>query len=524
MTGNVPLFAQTNVIVINAGAHEQLDKEQRSILAKAADEVRASTIASTPEDAAQARAYCESEPGSGRVVALASDADVAALKAATAPVYAELERDALTRRVIERVRQRKRSGSVSPTPAACGESAATLANAKATSALDGKYRFEVTDEELRVDGAPEADVIENRGVWTWTLAGGEYCWEQKAPTPISGNPDVVPGNAAPTESRGIASSSGSPGARTPFGAGAGRRAATFDFGGDGRRNGQRRRARPGLRPLEADRRLMRLATLALLLATPALAGCFDGGSATKAGGAAGPVTLPLATDDTEGYPSVDQSREFARRVDALSNGQLRIEPVMDSVKPQPDYERLVARLVTSGELDMGLMPAQYFDLVGVTSLRALDAPFLVTSDALLAQVVADDVAKEMLSGLERVGVVGLGLLPVGLDHPAGLNGPLLGPEDYQGGLMPGTRAKTRNEVVRSLGASFVQGVVPDRSQHVGGVGAYGFTPGGTFTGNVTLSAWADAIVINARVYEQLDERQRSILATAADQTREWAIA
>ena len=197
---------------------------------------------------------------------------------------------------------------------------------------------------------------------------------------------------------------------------------------------------------------------------------------------------------------------------------------MDSVKPQPDYERLVARLVTSGELDMGLMPAQYFDLVGVTSLRALDAPFLVTSDALLAQVVADDVAKEMLSGLERVGVVGLGLLPVGLDHPAGLNGPLLGPEDYQGGLMPGTRAKTRNEVVRSLGASFVQGVVPDRSQHVGGVGAYGFTPGGTFTGNVTLSAWADAIVINARVYEQLDERQRSILATAADQTREWAIA
>ena len=89
--------------------------------------------------------------------------------------------------------------------------------------------------------------------------------------------------------------------------------------------------------------------------------------------------------------------------------------------------------------------------------------------------------------------------------------------------MPGTAAKTRNAVVRSLGATYVQGVDPDRSKHVGGVGAYGFTPARTFTGNVTLSAWADAIVINARVYEQLDERQRSILATAADQTREWAI-
>ncbi len=135
---------------------------------------------------------------------------------------------------------------------------------------------------------------------------------------------------------------------------------------------------------------------------------------------------------------------------------------MDSVKPGPDYERQVAGLVTSGELDMGLMPTEYFELVGVTSLRALDAPFLVTSDALLAQIAADDVAEEMLSGLERVGVVGLRLLPVGVEHPAGLNGPLLGPGDYQGGVLFGTRAKTPNAVVRSLGASFVQGVVPDR--------------------------------------------------------------
>ncbi len=193
VTGNVTLFARANVIVINADAFERLDKGQRSILAKAADEVRVSRIASTPDEAAQAKAYCASEPGSGRVVVLARDADVAALKAATAPVYADLERDALTRRVIERIRRRKRSGTAAPIPAACGESAGTLANAKATSALDGKYRFEVTDEELRVDGAPEADVIENRGVWTWTLSGGEYCFEQKAPTPISGNPDVVPG-------------------------------------------------------------------------------------------------------------------------------------------------------------------------------------------------------------------------------------------------------------------------------------------------------------------------------------------
>ena len=75
MTGNVPLYARANAIVVNARAFEQLDKGQRAILAQAADETRASTIASTPDDAALARSYCESAPGSGRVVVLASDAD-----------------------------------------------------------------------------------------------------------------------------------------------------------------------------------------------------------------------------------------------------------------------------------------------------------------------------------------------------------------------------------------------------------------------------------------------------------------
>ena len=192
VTGNVSLYARANAIVVNARAFEQLDKGQRALLAQAADETRASTIASIPDDAALARSYCESAPGSGRVVVLASDADRAALEAATAPVYAELERDALTRRVIQRIRERKRSGTVATTAAACGEPAPTLANAKATSALNGKYRFEVTDEELRAEGGTDADIINNRGVWTWTLSDGEYCWVQRAPTNVANNPDVVP--------------------------------------------------------------------------------------------------------------------------------------------------------------------------------------------------------------------------------------------------------------------------------------------------------------------------------------------
>ena len=90
--------------------------------------------------------------------------------------------------------------------------------------------------------------------------------------------------------------------------------------------------------------------------------------------------------------------------------------------------------------------------------------------------------------------------------------------------MPGTTAPTPNAVMRTLGATYVQGEDADRTKHVGNVGGYGFAPPATFTGNVTIDATANAIVINARAYEQLDNRQRSILATAANQTRAWAIA
>ena len=185
---------------------------------------------------------------------------------------------------------------------------------------------------------------------------------------------------------------------------------------------------------------MRLATLVLLLAAPALAGCFDGGAATKAGGNGGPLTLRLATEDTPGGPASVHSREFARRVRALSHGQIRIVPDRFAVKAQPDYERLLARTVTSGEFDMGVMGTRFWEQAGVTSLRAFDAPLLVTSDALLGEIVSGDVADDMLSGLGRVGVVGLGLVPIALEHPFGLNGPLLGPADYAGTRMAGTAA------------------------------------------------------------------------------------
>ena len=97
---------------------------------------------------------------------------------------------------------------------------------------------------------------------------------------------------------------------------------------------------------------------------------------------------------------------------------MRIEPVWNAAGDtgDDDWDQKVARMVVAGELDMGLIPTRAWDTEGVTSLRALNAPFLITSDELAAQVASSELAGTMLAGLDTVGVTGLALLPEGLRH------------------------------------------------------------------------------------------------------------
>ena len=126
----------------------------------------------------------------------------------------------------------------------------------------------------------------------------------------------------------------------------------------------------------------------------ALAGCTGAGEGTKAGGQAAPVILRIGTDDFQGHPAADQIEEFARQVDELSEGGVRIEPVWNAAGDtgEDDWDQKVARMVVAGELDMGMIPARAWDTEGVTSLRALNAPFLITSDELAAEVASSELA------------------------------------------------------------------------------------------------------------------------------------
>ena len=274
--------------------------------------------------------------------------------------------------------------------------------------------------------------------------------------------------------------------------------------------------------------------LALIVAGFLLAGCSGGGS-TKAGGSGAPTTLRIGTDDNPGRPAADHVEEFARRVEELSRGKIRIEPVWHAsgARGLREWDQRVARKVVAGELDLGLIPARAWDTEGVTSLRALHAPFLVTSEQLLHRILAGELADRMLAGLEPAGVVGLALLPEGLRHPFAFGAPLLSPADYVGVAVRSPRSKTSYALFEALGARPDDPSNEEFNQEIAGgsiaAAESAFAWAGSLqadtvvTGNVTFFPKAQTLVVDADVFEGLDDEQRRILGDAAVQTRDWAI-
>ena len=69
-----------------------------------------------------------------------------------------------------------------------------------------------------------------------------------------------------------------------------------------------------------------------------------------------------------------------------------------------------------------------FDEVGVTSFQPLAAPLLIDSAELERRVLRDDLSRRALAGLERLGLVGLGMLPTELRRPIGITHVLAEPK------------------------------------------------------------------------------------------------
>jgi TRAP-type C4-dicarboxylate transport system substrate-binding protein len=259
------------------------------------------------------------------------------------------------------------------------------------------------------------------------------------------------------------------------------------------------------------------------------AACGGGGSSSDA--EAEPVTLRLGTNDPSGQATAAAIEEFARQADELSNGRISIEPVWRAAgDPSPDdWDQAVARMVVSGELEMGLVPTAAWDTEGVTTLRALNTPFLVDSDELVEQIVTTDLADDLLSGLDDVGITGLGLLPEGLRHVFAFGEPLVSPSNFAGATIRAPHSDTVYALFEALGATVDDPAGSDFDAAVANGSIAGAEssfaraaslPGErlTATGNLTLFPKVNALVANGAAFDALSDDQQAVLRDAAERT------
>ncbi len=272
---------------------------------------------------------------------------------------------------------------------------------------------------------------------------------------------------------------------------------------------------------------VRIPTVVLVAA--ALVGCSSGhksGASDKAGGSSAPTVLRLGDSDSVDQPDTPTIRYFAARVAKLSGGALRVRITFQAAGDRtPDVEAQTVRMVRAGKFDLGWIGARAWDELGVKSFQALQAPFLVTSYALLDRIAMSPIAGEMLAGLKSQDVVGLALVPDLLRHPVGLERPLASPADFAGARIRIQPSRATRALMTALGAAPVSvsnaavGAAIGHHRIDGEELSLGNAGSGSIvTANVTFFDKALTLFAARHAYEQLSDQQREILRSAAEQT------
>lgn len=267
--------------------------------------------------------------------------------------------------------------------------------------------------------------------------------------------------------------------------------------------------------------------LALLVV---LGGCGGSSHATKEGTkTSGQITLKMETPD-----SPQASAEFfAKRVDQLTHGHLRVIQAADYSSADPANEVRLAAALRQGKVQMAYMPSRAWERDGgrVLGFRALQAPFLITSYPLLHQVATGPVARQLLASLRRENVVGLGLVPDELRRLLSRK-PLFSAGDFQGARIRVVTSPTTERIFRALGAEPVTNLTADQvgpalaagklaavETSMQAIANNSYNKQASYlAANLPVFAKTQTIAISKRTFGRLDSGDRKALEDAAAAT------
>jgi TRAP-type transport system periplasmic protein len=263
-----------------------------------------------------------------------------------------------------------------------------------------------------------------------------------------------------------------------------------------------------------------LATLGVAAAALALftSGC--GGSVDKAGGAVPEPTRTLKLLNPRFGVEVEP---FVAEVAKLSAGALVVEQGEQFERGSSDNEVDAIKAVQAGRTDLAIVPVRAFGLVGMRSFDALIAPMEIDSMSLQQQVLSSDMATDMVSGVEGLGLKGIGILPGPMRLAAGITRPLRTPKDFREARIAFSASAVAERSFRTLEAVPVMSGFEraDMSSYDGLEQQIQSIAGNRYdddvrwiTGNVQLWPRTLAVVANADSFASLSDTQRAWLTKA----------
>lgn len=246
------------------------------------------------------------------------------------------------------------------------------------------------------------------------------------------------------------------------------------------------------------------------------------GVVTKDGGVAlTPLTATLGTVNGEG---VDE-QDFADTLKAASGGLMTVTVSPNWRHADLTSETELIQDVGAGKAQLGYVALRAFDTVGVTSFEGIQAPFVIDSFDLEAQVLGSDWAQKLLDGTRSAGVVGLGYIQGPLRQPLGVTRALTSASTFQGAKFGIRPSKVSQMTLTALGATptnwsvltGLDGIEMDVPSIQGNQYDLQAT---TLTGNVVLWPRPEAFFANAAWFDGLTAAQQQALrsaVTAVDQ-------
>jgi TRAP-type C4-dicarboxylate transport system substrate-binding protein len=249
------------------------------------------------------------------------------------------------------------------------------------------------------------------------------------------------------------------------------------------------------------------------------------GGADKAGGAEGRKSVVMTLGNHDYLETDPTAASFVAAVKRLSNGSLKLDVREGWRFYDLDYERGTITDVVHRDIDLALVGARAWDNAGVTSFRALVAPFLIDSFAYEQRVLESPLVDQMLKGVESRGLVGLALLPGGLRRPLGISRPLVAPRDYENAAIAirlGGVAKATFQALGGSSSAFQAQQLPafDGSElDVTTIlnNRYDLHAK-ALTANVVLWPKPTTLVMNRKAYDSLTSDQQQLLRDAARET------